>query len=136
MREFVRVIVIKDNKYLLIRENKKNWFNGWIFPGGKVESGETSENAALRELKEEINLDIDKDKLNLWYQANSHFDSGEWHGYYFVCKDCNLDKLKIMEPNKCNGYCFFDFDELKKIDLVIPQDVVSQLEVYHNKTGI
>lgn len=131
MREFVRVIVVKDNKYLLIREDKKNWFNGWIFPGGKVESGETSENAALRELKEEINLDVDKDKLNLWYQANSHFDSGDWRGYYFICKDCNLDKLKIMEPNKCNGYCFFNFDELKKINLVVPKDVVSQLEVYH-----
>ena len=128
MREFVRVIVIKNNKYLLIRENKKGWFNGWIFPGGKVENKESAETAALRELKEEINLNIDKTKLNLWYKTDCCFDSGEWRGYYFIYTDCDLNELKIMEPNKCNGYCFFDYNELKDIKIVVPQDIISKLE--------
>ncbi len=132
MREFVRVIVIKNNKYLLIRENKKNWFNGWIFPGGKVDKGETSEIAAIRELKEEINIDVAKDKLKLWYKTDCCFASGEWRGFYFICKDCNLDNLKIMEPNKCENYGLFSFDELKKLDLVIPEDVISNLEIYNS----
>lgn len=132
MREFVRVIVVKDNKYLLIREDKKNWFNGWIFPGGKVEVGETTEKAAIRELKEEINIDVDKAKLSLWYENIFHFETGDWRGFYFICTDCDLDKLKIMEPNKCDGYCFFNFEEFKKITLSIPDDVISKLEAYNN----
>lgn len=134
MKEFVRIIIVKDNKYLLIREDKKNWFNGWIFPGGKVEEGENIEDAALRELKEEINLDINKNQLNLWYTADSHFETGDWRGFYFICHDFNLDNLKIMEPNKCDGYCFFKFDELKQIKVVVPEDVISQLETYNNKS--
>ena len=130
MREFVRIIVIQNNKYLLIRENKKVWFNGWIFPGGKVETGETPESAAIRELREEINIDVNEDKLKLWYKTDCSFASGDWRGFYFICENCNLNKLKICEPNKCEGYGFFDFDELKNIDLVIPEDVILILEKY------
>lgn len=133
MQEFVRIIVIKNNKYLLIRENKKNWFNGWIFPGGKVEFGETPEKAAIRELKEEINLDVEEKQLHLWHKTDCSFASGEWIGFYFICSDCNLDKLKIMEPNKCDGYCYFVFEELNEIKVVIPRDIIVKLEQY-NKT--
>ena len=35
-----------------------------------------------------------------------------------------------MEPNKCNGYCFFDYNELKDIKIVVPQDIISKLETY------
>ena len=48
------VVVIKDNKILL---NLRSDTNTWGIPGGAIELGETLEETAARELKEETNLD-------------------------------------------------------------------------------
>lgn len=50
------VVVIKDNKILL---NLRSDINTWGIPGGATELGETLEETASRELKEETNLDCD-----------------------------------------------------------------------------
>lgn len=130
MKEFVRVIIKKDNKYLLIKEVKGTWYNAWNFPGGKIEPGETSEIAALRELNEEMNLK--NTKLHLLYEVDCLFDNEPWYGFYFICSDFDLENLKVMETTKCDGYCFFPFEELKQLKLGIPRDVISVLEEYDN----
>ena len=48
------VVVIKDNRILL---NLRSDTNTWGIPGGALELGETLEETAARELKEETNLD-------------------------------------------------------------------------------
>jgi phosphoglycolate phosphatase-like HAD superfamily hydrolase len=45
-----------DGKVLMIRTHK--WSNLWGIPGGKIERGESSENALIREIKEETDLEI------------------------------------------------------------------------------
>ena len=49
------VIVIKDHKVLLLWHKK---LNTWLYPGGHIEKGETPDDAAIREAKEETGLDI------------------------------------------------------------------------------
>jgi len=51
-------VVEKDGKFLLVKEVLENNKEYWIIPGGGVEFGETLEQAAVREIKEETNLDI------------------------------------------------------------------------------
>ncbi len=53
----VAAIVIKDGEILLVRHSKygKTY---WLLPGGGVRYGETLEEAVVRELKEETNLDV------------------------------------------------------------------------------
>ena len=61
MIKSVKGIIVKDNKYLLqLRDNKKNIFfpNFWGLFGGRLEKDETFENAIIREIKEETNLDV------------------------------------------------------------------------------
>lgn len=48
------VIVFKDNKVLMVRQNSYEW----SFTKGHVEAGETEEETALRETKEEANVDV------------------------------------------------------------------------------
>lgn len=53
-------IIIKDRRLLVERSKGKDVF---VAPGGKLEPGETSMQAVIRELKEEFQLDITEDDL-------------------------------------------------------------------------
>ena len=57
MQKRAVAIIIKDNKVLLIRRVKegKEYF---VFPGGGVEQGESDKQAVVREIKEELGLNI------------------------------------------------------------------------------
>jgi 8-oxo-dGTP diphosphatase len=53
------VLIIEDDKILLGKRNKEPGFGEWVLPGGKIEFGETHIQAARREAKEEVGLDIE-----------------------------------------------------------------------------
>jgi len=52
--------VINQNQEVLIAQRKKNQHLGglWEFPGGKVEQNESPQQALIRELKEEVGIDV------------------------------------------------------------------------------
>ena len=54
--------LINDNNEVLIslRKNRRVYDGYWEYPGGKVENGETLELGLIREMKEELNLEISK----------------------------------------------------------------------------
>jgi ADP-ribose pyrophosphatase YjhB (NUDIX family) len=54
------VILIRDDKILLVRQNRRPF---WVFPGGTLELGEGLEECAIREVREELNLDIGIEKI-------------------------------------------------------------------------
>ena len=57
------VICDNENRILITKRNLKKSQGGlWEFPGGKIEDGETKEQAIIREIKEELDIDIKVDK--------------------------------------------------------------------------
>ena len=62
----VRVVaaVIRDKDKVFATCRDYGEFNGgWEFPGGKIEANETSEQALIREIKEELDIDIEVNEL-------------------------------------------------------------------------
>jgi len=54
----VAAIITKDNKIFATQRGYGDFKDGWEFPGGKVEPGESPEEAIVREIKEELGADI------------------------------------------------------------------------------
>jgi 8-oxo-dGTP diphosphatase len=56
----VAAAIERDGRYLAARRTKPDWAAGrWEFPGGKVEPGESDEQALTREIREELGVAID-----------------------------------------------------------------------------
>ena len=51
-------LVVVEDRVLLIRRGKAPLLGRWSIPGGTVESGETLEQALIREMAEETGLDV------------------------------------------------------------------------------
>lgn len=57
--EVVGAAIIKENKILVMQRGEQMTLPGmWEFPGGKIEANETEQEALIREIKEELNVDI------------------------------------------------------------------------------
>ena len=54
----VAAVIRKDNKIFATQRGYGEFKDGWEFPGGKIEAGETPEQALAREIKEELDTDI------------------------------------------------------------------------------
>jgi 8-oxo-dGTP diphosphatase len=52
-------VVLLDGDRILMARHERDGHVHWVLPGGAIEPGETSEQAAIRELREECGLDID-----------------------------------------------------------------------------
>lgn len=59
----VSVIVIDENENILLVKHRKGPRQYWVLPGGRLEYGETFQECAVRELKEETGLDVEVDKI-------------------------------------------------------------------------
>jgi len=82
--DVVAAIIIKDDKFFIAQRNRnKHMGLSWEFPGGKVEKGETFEIALKREIKEELNIDINIDKKLA--EENYKDDKINVKLHYFIC---------------------------------------------------
>lgn len=54
------LVVTKNNQLLLAYSNNKK---AWYLPGGKIDKGETAREALVREIREELNIELQPDKI-------------------------------------------------------------------------
>lgn len=117
MIEVVAGVIYKNNKFLIAQRNLKKAQGGlWEFPGGKVEEGESYENALAREIKEEFNANIEvneyigeniyhypeKDIRLLFYKArllSENIELLEHEDYKWITKD-DKDNFEFAGADK------------------------------------
>jgi|SRR3989338_1057993 len=106
------VLVVKDGKYLLAERNKENYNGYWIIPGGGVNFGEPLQDAAIREIKEETNLDVEIIK-KIGYKEVINVP-GNYHSivFFFLAKPKHSD---IEAKDDVSSAKFFTIEEIKQL---------------------
>ena len=101
-------IIIDNNKVLLIKQTRGHWG----FPKGHVEDNETERETAIREVKEETNLDVEIDGKNA-YKEEYVTDKGKLKEVvYFIARRIGGEvKPQEIEVSKIE---WVDFEEAKK----------------------
>ncbi len=113
--EVVAAIIVKDGKILSTQRGYGDLEGKWEFPGGKIEPGETKEDAIKREISEEMNAKIIPQKLF----ATIEYDYEKFHltMHTFICK---LDgDFELLEHHAAK---WLDMNDLKNVDWC-PADV-------------
>jgi 8-oxo-dGTP pyrophosphatase MutT (NUDIX family) len=69
---FSHAVIIRDTKFLLVKQFKFGRVF-WSFPGGRIEEGESPEQACIREVKEETGYDVKINKLVYQIEDEHYF---------------------------------------------------------------
>src|SRR6058998_1197627 len=77
------LIVNPEGKILLAKSHK--WFDKYTLPGGHIEVGETMKEAVIREVKEEVGLDVEVAEMLLMQEAV--FAEEFWKRKHFIFFD-------------------------------------------------
>ena len=97
----VSIALINDFNEILLSKRPKNKHLGgfWEFPGGKVETNEVPEHALIREIKEELNIDIKNNCIAPLYFREFEYKEFQLLLLLYVCRKW-LGEPKSMENNE------------------------------------
>lgn len=114
--EVVAAIIHKDNCYLATQRGYGDFEGMWEFPGGKIEAGESQEEALKREIKEELNVDIE---IGMQI-CTVDYDYPTFH-LTMHCYCCNVSngEIKLLEHKSAK---WLTKDELNMVEW-LPADI-------------
>ena len=89
--EVVAAIIYKDEAYFATQRGYGEFEGMWEFPGGKIEPGESSEDALKREIQEELGIDITIDE----FLCTTNYDYPSFH-LTMHCYLCCVESGEIV----------------------------------------
>ena len=112
----VAAIIIDDGKVFATQRGYGDFKGGWEFPGGKIDVGETPEEALVREIKEELDTVV---------EVNELLDTVEYdYPNFHLSMDCFICKIKsgdlVLKEHEAAAW--LTKDELKSVEW-LPADI-------------
>ena len=112
----VAAIICKEDKIFASQRGYGEWKDWWEFPGGKIELGETPEEALRREIQEELSTEINVDE----FLCTVECDYPKFH-LTMHCYICSL-LTEAMHLNEHEAARWLKNDELDNVKW-LPADV-------------
>ena len=103
------VVIKKDGKYLLLQEKQPKAYGLWNFPAGKVDIGESFEQTAIREAKEESGYDVELTKKIGIFQTIPTHAAKHTYEAKIIGGELNFPPDEILDAK------WFTFDEIKQM---------------------
>lgn len=133
-------LLVKMKKQVLVECNQD--YDFVVLPGGRVKTLESSKDALIREINEEMKIDLTKYNLEFIGIDENFFelDNIKYHELYFIYKieiDENNEDFKdgmINNDSKVNYYKWVDILDLKEVNL-LPKSLINIIDsngIHHN----
>lgn len=126
-------LLVKMKKQFLVECNQE--YDFVVLPGGRVKTLESSEDALIREINEEMKIDLTNYNLEFIGADENFFelDNIKYHELYFIYKieiDENNEDFKdgmINYDSKVNYYKWVDILDLKEVNL-LPKSLINIID--------
>lgn len=118
--------IARDGKVLLYKRGAGEHIGTWSLPGGHLEFLERVDDAIIRELKEELDLDLMPENIQLEAITDDLRPQLDDHYLHITFRvDIGDQEPKSNEPDKCAELKWFPIDDL-------PTDIFSfQAKIFH-----
>ena len=129
--EVVAAIIRREDEIFATQRGYGDWKDWWEFPGGKMEPGETPEEALIREIREELSTEISVDEFlcTVEYDYPASGRGGRAFHLTMHCFLCSLltDALHLNEHEAAR---WLKKEDLDSVDwLPADREVVRELRV-------
>ena len=123
--EVVAAIISDGNKIFATQRGYGEWKDWWEFPGGKMETGETPEEALRREIREELATEISVDN----FLTTVEYDYPKFHltMHCYICK-IKTGSLMLLEHEAARRLTLEELDSIKWLpaDVLVVESLKSQ----------
>lgn len=125
-KHVVCAVILKDKKIFATQRGYGEFKDGWEFPGGKIEPGETPRHAIVREIHEELNTDVKP--LQLLDTIEEDYPTFHISMQCFLChiKSGSLELLEHEAARWLDKKHLYDVDWLPA-DLDLVKNKIEQL---------
>jgi 8-oxo-dGTP pyrophosphatase MutT (NUDIX family) len=115
------IAIICENKMLLCHSTKSKWYGTYMPPKGNIEEGESEKEAACRETKEEVGIEIKPQLLGKRHQIN--YTRGKKVFKEVFIYECHIPSLaflglqneilpqRMLQLEEIDDAKFMDFEE-------------------------
>ena len=122
----IGVIVFNNGKILLGMRKNSHGNHTWNFPGGHLEFNEEIIDCAKREVLEETGLKIQNPTIIGQVTNDIFIEEKKHYITIFVMGTSDNSEPKIMEPEKCDGWSWFDWEDLPQPLFLPIQNLIKQ----------
>ncbi len=121
-------MILKDGKVLLGKRKGSHGSGEYAFPGGHLEFGESFEECALREVREESGVEIND--LHFQYLANVAKYNNRQYVHIGMIAQWSSGEPMVNEPEKCESWSWYSTN-----DLPTPMFEMCRLAIDSSRTG-
>jgi len=114
----VGAVIFNKEKVLLVRRSNPPAQGMWAVPGGKIDPGETMQQALTREIKEETGLDIEVGEIVYVFDVIKHNEQNEISFHYVIIDFlCRLKGGRLQAGDDAREARWIARDDLKVLNV-------------------